>query len=107
MIFTKYNIDIKDQIVRDDIKKIINQVYKLLPMREESLDWQKLLETLIVQLGGMSRLFDDQQEVFFPLLCKMEGLFNLTKDNDFQLYRRTIFECLSLLNTLLKNVITN
>ena len=107
MIFTKYNIDIKNQIVRDDIKKIINQVYKLLPMREENLDWQKLLGTLIVQLGGMSRLFDDQQEVFFPLLCKMEGLFNLTKDNDFQLYRRTIFECLSLLNTLLKNVITN
>lgn len=104
MVSIKYNIHIKEQVVQSELKKIINQVYKLLPMREENIDWQKPLETIMVQLSGMNRLFLDQQEVFFSLLCKMEGLFTLTKFDDFQNYRRTIFECLSLLNTLSKNV---
>lgn len=104
MISIKYNINIRKDVIHNDLKKIINQVYKLLPMREEHGDWEKLLATLMVQLGGMSRLFYDQQATFFPLICKMEGLFNLTKDDDFQIYRRTIFECLSLLNILNQNV---
>ena len=104
MVSIKYNINIKKEIIHNDLKRIINQVYKLLPMREENADWQKPLETIMVELGGMKRLLQDQQEVFFSLLCKMEGLFMLTKENDFQIYRRTIFECLSLLNILNKNV---
>lgn len=104
MVSIKYNILIKKEIIHNDLKRIINQVYKLLPMREEQEDWKKLLETLMEQLGGMSRLFSDQQDIFFPLLCKMEGLFNLIKDEDFQIYRRTIFECLNLLNILNQNV---
>lgn len=104
MIFTKYNVDIKKDIVQGDLKKIINQIYKLLPMREEKAEWQKPLETLMVQLTGMSRLLEGQQEVFLPLLCKLEGLFTLTEEKDFQLYRRTIFECLSLLNEIKQNV---
>ena len=35
------------EAVHLNIKKTINQVYKLLPMREEGKDWKKLLETLI------------------------------------------------------------
>ena len=30
-----------------NLKRVINQVYKLLPMREEGRDWEKPLETLI------------------------------------------------------------
>lgn len=104
MVAIKYNINITEQIIINEFKKLINQVYKLLPLREEGTDWQKPLETTMVQLSGMKRLFDDQQELFFSLLCKLEGLFTLTKDTDFQLYRRTIFECLGMLNILSKNV---
>lgn len=100
MVFIKYNLDIDNKIIANDLKKIINQVYKLLPMREEGLEWQKPLETILVQLCGMNRLFNSQQEIFYSLICKMEGLFSLTQDDDFQLYRRTIFECLGLLNNL-------
>lgn len=47
-----------------------------------------------------------QDNLFLTIICKMEGLFNLTDDiKDMSLYRRTIFECLSLLNNLNKNVI--
>jgi len=54
----------------------------------------------------MKRLIVNQDSLFFTILCKMEGLFDLTDDiKDMSLYRRTIFECLSLLNSLNKNVI--
>jgi hypothetical protein len=48
----------------------------------------------------MDRLFMSHHDIFFPLLCKLEGLFILTERNDFQLFRRIIFECLSLLSEL-------
>ncbi len=100
----KYNIDISESAIQSNLKRIINQVYKLLPMREEGSDWQKPLETLMEELKGMSKLLIGQQEIFFSLLCKLEGLFTLTQEEDFLQYRRTIFECLGLLNLLNKNV---
>lgn len=87
-----------------NIKKIINQVYKLLPMREEGKDWKKLLETLIEQISGMKRLIKDQDHLFFLLLCKLEGLFSLDSEDKMGLFRRVIFESLNLLNNLDKNV---
>jgi len=96
----KYSIVINDDIIQDNFKRIINQIYKLLPTREEGSNWQKPLETIMVELSGMERLFEGQQYDFFPLLCKLEGLFSLDKDEDFSLYRRTIFECLGLLSKI-------
>lgn len=55
----------------------------------------------------MKRLVNDQDDLFFLILCKMEGLFSLTTENDMSTYRRIIFECLSLLNTLNGNVEKN
>ena len=100
----KYNANIDNSVIEDSLKKIINQVYKLLPTREEKTDWQKPLETLLVELAGMDNLLIGQHEILFPLLCKLEGLSVLTDEDDFALYRRTIFECLGLLNTLRENV---
>lgn len=100
----KYNANIDNSVIEDSLKKIINQVYKLLPTREEKTDWQKPLETLLVEFAGMDNLLIGQHEILFPLLCKLEGLSVLTDEEDFALYRRTIFECLGLLNTLRENV---
>ena len=100
----KYDIDIQDNIIQNNFKRIINQVYKLLPMREENIDWQKPLQTLIEEIAGMNRLLVSQQKDFFILLSKLEGLFQLTQAEDFLLYRRIIFECLSLLNNISQNV---
>lgn len=99
MVETKYGNEDKDVIV-NNIKRLIGQVYRLLPLREENLDWQKPLETIIVELKGMRRIIDEEQNkiTFFSLICKLEGLFSLTSDLQFQLYRRTIFEIIGLLN---------
>ena len=104
MVEIKYNLQIDPAAIEDNLKRIINQVYKLLPMREEGSDWEKPLETLLEELKGMDRLLLDQHKVFFSLLCKLEGLFELTENEDFDRYRGTIFECLSLLNTIKENV---
>lgn len=100
----KYNIDIDDSAIENSFKRFINQTYKLLPMREEGTDWTKPLNTLMEELSGIQRLFVGQQPLFFSLLSKLEGLFTLTEKEDFMNYRRTIFECLSLLSSLEESV---
>lgn len=105
-MLVKYNINFSQDIVKEDIKRIINQVYKLLPMREEGSEWKKPLQTIIQQLAGMKRLFLDQRYElsFLILLSKLEGMFELISEQDFSTYRRTIFECLSLLGEIKSNV---
>lgn len=95
-----YNCEIDNTAIVTHLHKLINQVYKLLPSREEGLDWQKPLSALIEEFAGMNRLFSDHQTILFTLLCKLEGLFELDQEQDFDLYRKTIFECLNLLSEL-------
>ena len=101
----KYNINIDNQIIVKRIQNLVNQTYKLLPIREEGDDWEKPLETVLQELIGIKRLLGSKySEVFFPLLSKMEGLYSLNEDKYFQCYRRTIFECLGLMNILQKQI---
>lgn len=97
-------IAIEKEAVAKNLKRIINQIYKLLPLREENKDWKKPLETLMEEIAGMAKLIDGQDELFFLILCKMKGLFSLTNDSEMPLYRRIILELLSLLNQLKTNV---
>lgn len=97
---TNYGIEIDNQAIAANLKRITNQVYKLLPSREEGSDWEKPLFTVIEELIGMNRVLFGQHEILFPLLCKLEGLFVLTQEDDFFVFRRTIFECLGLINEL-------
>lgn len=101
----KYNIQIKNKIIVNRIQNLINQIYKLLPNREQGIDWEKPLETILEQLVGMYRLMNNEySEIFFPLLNKLEGLYSLTEEDDFLCYRRTIFECLGLMNELKEKI---
>ena len=104
-MLVKYNINFSDQIIKKDITRLINQIYKLLPMRQENQQWQKPLLTIIEQLSGMKKLFLGwQEESFLILLCKLEGMFELKQPVKCTLYRRTIFECLSILGEIKANV---
>lgn len=98
----KYNTYIKDDAIKANLNKLINQIYKLLPTWEEALDWKKPLSTIIEEIAGMSRLFLDHHKIFFSLLCKLEGLFIYTNERDFFEFRRSIFECLSYMNELVR-----
>lgn len=97
----KYDAKIQDSAIHNNLRKITNQIYKLLPEREEGADWQTPLTTIMEELAGMDSLLIDQHDTLFPLLCKLEGLLTLEDKEDFFLYRRTIFECLGLVNSLM------
>lgn len=94
------NAPFSSSIILNELKRITNQIYKLLPSREEGENWQLPLQTCIEELVGLNLLANDQQEILFPLICKLQGLFILIRPEDFSLYRRTIFDCLSLMNEL-------
>lgn len=96
----KYNTYIKNKAIKINLRRLTNQIYKLLPTREEAADWQKPLSTIVEEFAGMNELFLDHHDVLFSLLCKLEGLFTLSKDEEFMLFRRTIFEILGLVNEL-------
>ena len=96
----KYGIEIDPIAIQDNLIRLINQIYKLLPEREEKKDWKKTLDTILEELAGMHSLFNYQPTALFKLVCKLEGLHELVEDTDFLLYRKIIFECISLCNEI-------
>lgn len=93
MIHLRYGISITEDDYNLNIKRLTNQIYKLLPMREEKQEWQKFLEMLMFEIEGLDALLGNQAN-FLPLVSKLESLFLI---DDFVLYRKTIFECLGLI----------
>lgn len=65
-------------------------------MREHEEDWQKQLNTVVLEIAGLNEIFMSPQ--FLQLLSKLEGL--RVEDVNFELYRKTIFECISLVQEL-------
>ena len=104
MMVLKYDLNIDNAAIACNLERLINQVYKLLPMREEGGNWRRTLETIMEEISGMDRLFLDQQPNLFKLSCKLEGLFTLEAEADFMLQRGIIFECLGILAELNKYV---
>ena len=94
----KYDIDIDKDAVIGNIDRITNQIFKLLPSREEGGEWVIPLQNLILEMGGMSRLLN--HSLLFSLLSKMEAMLTLDKEEDFLSFRKMIFECLGILNSL-------
>lgn len=97
----KYDIEIDNSAIEVNLKRITNQIYKLLPVREEGGDWETPLQNLIYEIIGMKILWADQPKLF-SLLCKMESLLTLKEEDQFFIFRRLIFECLSLLGEIKK-----
>lgn len=95
----KYNSRIDNEAIIKNIDRLTNQIFKLLPSREEGGDWKIPLENIIIELAGMDQLLLDHVTLF-SLLCKLEGLLSLDKEEDFLLFRKTIFECLGLMNNI-------
>lgn len=93
---TKYGFNIAIEDVRKNVKRLTNQLWKLIPMREHEEDWQKQLDTVIIEIAGMNEIFIVPQ--FLQLLSKLEGL--KVQETNFEFYRKTVFESISLLQEL-------
>ena len=88
-----HNYEIPNEIIKKDLRRLINQIWKLLPMRENNEDWQRQLSSVLNELHGLHNLFSGQLD-FLILLSKLEGLPQI---EDFQFYRTTVFSVISLL----------
>ena len=93
----KYGIEITSQDLRKNVQRLTNQLWKLLPMRENNEDWEKQLITVTIEIAGLKEIFSDGTAIL-QLLSKLEGL--RVVDTTFELYRKTIFECISLIQGL-------
>lgn len=69
-------------------------------MRENQEDWKKQLRTVSIEVAGLSEIFLAYPQ-FLQLLSKLEGL-QVQDDIHFDLYRKTIFESINLLQEILR-----
>ena len=96
MYSDKYEIEFTDEQIKSNVQRLTNQLWKLIPMREHNEDWQKQLETVLIEIAGLNELFTSP--ISLQLLSKLEGLN--VKETNFEIYRKTIFECISLVRSI-------
>ena len=92
----RYGLNYPQSNISIDLSRLINQVWKLLPMREHTEDWQKQLDSVLVELRGLHELFGEQLD-FLILLTKLDGLRIV---DNFMVYRVNIFGAITLLTEL-------
>lgn len=102
-LITKYNFDISIEVFEKNNSRLINQLWKLIPMRENNEDWIKQLDGVIVEIVGLADIFKANPQ-FLQLLSKLEGLKKI--NTDFRLYRKIVFECISLLEKIKNDFIS-
>jgi hypothetical protein len=74
--------------------RLTNQLWKLIPMKEHEEDWEKQLDTVVLEITGLKEIFI-LTPTLVSLLSKLEGL--RVVEVPFTLYRKTVFESISLL----------
>lgn len=53
--------------------RLTNQLWKLIPMKEHEEDWEKQLDTVVLELTGMNEVLVINATLM-QLLSKLEGL---------------------------------
>ena len=56
---TKYNFDFQLEDIETNVRRLTNQLWKLIPMREHNEDWQKQLNTVLIEIAGLNEIFID------------------------------------------------
>ena len=100
IIVNKYDSEITSQeAFEKNITRLTNQMWRLIPMKENDEDWEKQLNTVILEIAGLNKIFIEDPQ-FLQLLSKLEGIKD--KNPEFNLYRKTVFESIGLLRGLCK-----
>ena len=86
------------EVKNKDIFRLVNQIWKLIPMRENNEDWKTHLDGLIVEISGLAEVCSLDLLV---VLSKLKGL--KTEDTSFYIYRNTIFKTINLLSGVLRD----
>lgn len=95
---TKYGFNIPTDVIEKNVIRLTNQMWKLIPMRENDEDWEKQLDTVILEIAGLNEIFVENPQ-FLQLLAKLEGIKATVPD--FRSYRKTVFESINILRGVL------
>ena len=96
----KYDFEFSAETISVDLKRLTNQLWKLIPMREHQEDWKKQIDTVIIEIAGLHEIF--MSPLFLQILSKLEGMRAF--EMNFELFRKTVFECISLLQELNRGI---
>lgn len=97
MCVTKYGFTLLDEVYNSDVNRLTNQLWKLIPMKENNENWLGQLQSVIVEISGLNAIVG-QGVKFLVLLSKLEGLQD--EGIEFEIYRKTVFEAITLLREL-------
>ena len=100
LLETKYDFNFELIDIKVNVRRLTNQLWKLIPMREHNEDWKKQLDTVIIEIAGLNEIFKGPQ--FLQVLSKLEGL--RVCESTFETYRRAVFESISLIQGLLHGI---
>ena len=53
----KYEIGFSNEVVMSNLMRLINQIWKLIPMRENNENWRKQLNNVIIETAGLNEIF--------------------------------------------------
>jgi hypothetical protein len=54
---TKYNFSFELEDIAINVRRLTNQLWKLIPMRENDEDWRKQLDTVTLEIVGLNEIF--------------------------------------------------
>ena len=77
--------------------RLTNQIFKLLPMYENSEEWQKQQATIILELHGYNEIFVNNPG-FMVLVAKLEAL---QYAEDKLAFRKLVFEAITELKSII------
>jgi hypothetical protein len=53
----KYNLVFSNEEMKQEILRLTNQLWKMIPMWENGEDWNKQLNTVIIDIAGKDEIF--------------------------------------------------
>ena len=100
VLTTKYGFELNVESFQKNCQRLINQLWKLIPMREHEEDWTKQLDTVINEIAGLNEILNSRPQ-FLQLLSKLEGLQK--EEYTFEFYRKTVFEAINIIQEFKHN----
>ena len=60
-MISKYMFNFREEDIKTNVRRLTNQLWKLIPMREHEEDWPKQLDTVILEIAGLNESFIQPQ----------------------------------------------
>lgn len=99
---TKYGGEITSKMFNDYLEKLVNMIFKILPIRESGeKSLPSYMESLQMELIGCKSLIAvlDEDPMFLSIMAILQHLID-NNDSPVSVYKREVFKAISLCNKL-------